>query len=155
MVEPAIIHYCKYQERSHGEVRSKLYDLGFGTDEVERQISELIGQGILNEERFARAYARGKYRLKQWGRRKIVYNLKQKGVSDYCIRKGLTEIDADEYYSTLEGLAERKALELRSEKNIFTKKAKITRFLSQKGFEFDLIREVIESLFSKRKPNET
>jgi regulatory protein len=97
MIEPAILHYCKYQERCHSEVRNKLYELGLLAPGVESQLSEIIEAGVLNEERFAKAYARGKWRMLKWGRNKIAQNLKQKKVSDYCIKKGLAEIDGEEY----------------------------------------------------------
>lgn len=110
---------------------------------VEQQLSELIEAGILNEERFARAYARGRWRLKKWGRKKIVQQLKLKKVSEYCIKKALTEIDGDQYAEILTKLAEKKQKELKSEKNIHIKKAKIYRYLLQKGYEQDMVRDVI------------
>lgn len=149
MLSPQIVHYCKYQERCHSEARNKLYELGFTSVAVEEQISLLIQQGLLNEERFARAYARGKWRMKQWGKQKIVYQLRQKKISEYCIRKGLAEIDEAEYEQALESLARKKAKELKSEKNIFTKKAKIYRFLAQKGFETDLVHAAIIKAMEK------
>lgn len=151
MLSPQIVHYCKYQERCHSEARNKLYELGFTSISVEEQISLLIQADLLNEERFARAYARGKWRMKQWGKQKIVHQLRLKKISDYCIRKGLTEIDEAEYDTILEELAIKKATELKSEKNIFTKKAKIYRYLAQKGFENDLIQQVIAKITEKKK----
>jgi regulatory protein len=149
MIDPAIVYYCKYQERCHSETRNKLYELGFGTDEVERQLSELIEAGALNEERFAKAYARGRFRMKHWGRQKIVQQLRLKKVSEYCIRKGLAEIDGEEYITVLTGLARKKAVELKKEKNIFTKKGKIYRFLVQKGYEQDLVLGTIKEIFEQ------
>ena len=104
----AILHYCKYQERCHSEVRNKLYELGFTTPEVEQQIAGLIETGVLNEERFARAFAGGKFRMKQWGREKIKQQLKLRKISDYCIKKAMTEIDGDDYDETLNKLAYKK-----------------------------------------------
>ena len=95
--EAAILHYCQYQERCHSEVRNKLYELGCNKDDVEQHIIDLIETGILNEERFAKAYAGGKFRMKQWGREKIRQQLKFRKISEYCIRKGLAEIDGNEY----------------------------------------------------------
>lgn len=151
MLSSQIAHYCKYQERCHSEARNKLYELGFTSVGVEEQIALLIEAGLLNEERFAKAYARGKWRMKQWGRNKIIYQLRLKKISEYCIKKGLSEIDAADYESVLENLAQKKALELKSEKNIFTKKAKIYRFLSQKGFENDLVQDIVAKITGKPK----
>src|SRR6476619_3411710 len=86
-------HYCGYQERSHIEAREKLYSFGLYKQEVEECISRLIEEDYLNEERFAIAYARGKFRMKGWGKNKIIQSLKEKRVSGYCINKALKEID--------------------------------------------------------------
>lgn len=149
MLEPAILHYCKYQERCHMEVRNKLYELGFTTATVEQQISELITNGVLNEERFARAFARGKFRMMQWGREKIKQQLKLKKVSDYCIKKGLQEIDNQEYARVLHKLLNKKCGELRSERSIPKKKSKLYRYLIQKGYERDLVMNAINECMHK------
>jgi regulatory protein len=143
-IEPAILHYCKYQERCHSEVLNKLYELGFTTDTVEHQLSLLIQAGALNEERFARAYARGRFRMKQWGREKIKQHLRLKRISEYCIKKGLSEIDPEEYDNTFNKISFKKWEELRGERSIATKKGKIYRYLIQKGFERDLVMDVIQ-----------
>src|SRR5690606_5982087 len=111
----SIYHYCQYQERCHAEVRNKLYELGCRTPEVEELIAELIEKDLLNEERYARAIARGKFRMKQWGRQKILQQLKLNKISEYCIKKAMTEIDEDEYMQVLQKLAERKWQELKKE----------------------------------------
>ncbi len=148
MVEPAILHYCQYQERCHWEVRNKLYDLGFTSGEVERQLTGLIETGVLNEERFARAFAGGKFRMKQWGKEKIKQQLKLRKISDYCIKKAMTEIDAEDYDRTLKKLASKKAEELRKERSIPTRKLKLYRYLIQKGYERDLVMTEINDCMS-------
>jgi regulatory protein len=144
-----IYRYCNYQERCHKEVRQKLLENGADEDEVSQLITEMIEENMLNEERYARAFARGKFRMKQWGRRKIVYELKQNQVSEYCVRKGLSEIDEDEYMLTLKKLSAQKAGELKKERNVFTRKSKLYRYLTQKGFESDLVQASINELYSK------
>ena len=139
-----IKHFCAYQERCHSEVKEKLFAGGLTENEVDEIISELISEDYLNEERFARAFARGKFRMKQWGRIKIRYELKKRSVSDYCIKKGLSEIDGDEYDKTLKKLFDEKEKLLRGEKNIFTKKKKICDYLIQKGYERELIMELFK-----------
>lgn len=136
--------YCAYQERSHAEVKDKLYSFGLTTNEVEEIVSGLIADDYLNEERFARAFARGKFRMKQWGRIKIKYELKRKRVSEYCIRKGLTEIDDLEYDKTLNKLFEEKWDALKREKNVFIKRKKLSDYLLQKGYERDLINSLLK-----------
>jgi regulatory protein len=139
MIEPAILYYCKYQERSHSEVRNKLYELGFSAITVEEQLAELIAVDVLNEERFARAYARGKWRMLQWGKVKIKQQLKLKKVSDYCIAKALQEIPDIEYVALIDTLTKKKWIELKRERSKQSKKAKVYRYMLQKGYEQDLI----------------
>ncbi|RYD56909.1 MAG: RecX family transcriptional regulator [Sphingobacteriales bacterium] len=147
-VRTAIYRYCNYQERSHQEARDKLYELGSRTPEVEEFIAELIEKGVLNEERFARAIARGKFRMKQWGKQKIIQQLKQQRISEYCIKKALTEIDSDEYDQTLRKLAEKKWAELRTERSVPARKAKTYRYLMQKGYESSMIQDAINEIIN-------
>ena len=141
-----IKQYCAYQERCHNEVKEKLYSYGLYKNDVEDAISKLIEENYLNEERFAIHFAGGKFRTKGWGKVKIRYELKQKQVSDYCIKKGLGQIDYDDYLLTLQNLAEKKIATLKSEKNIFIKKRKLQDHLLQKGFESDLVRECVKKV---------
>lgn len=141
---PKIKQFCAYQERCHSEVKEKLYGYGLTKNDVDELISKLIEENYLNEERFAIVFAGGKFRTKNWGRVKIKYELKQKGVSDYCIKKALKEIDEDNYIKTIHTLTEKKSQMLKTEKNIFIKKRKLKDFLLQKGFESDLIRDVLQ-----------
>ena len=105
--------YCAFQERCHSEVRQKLLELSVYGDTLEEIIAELIADNYLNEERFARSYARGKFRTKAWGRNRIKQELKMRRVSEYCIRKGLEEIEEDDYLATLEKVIHKKLEELR------------------------------------------
>ena len=141
-----IKHYCAYQERSHYEVKEKLYSFGLYKNEVEQLISQLIEENYLNEERYAIAFAGGKFRMKQWGKVKIKYELKGKGVSEYNIKKGLAAIDTADYMKTLYKLSDAKIKTVKSEKNIFTKKKKVQQYLMQKGFETGLINEIIKDI---------
>jgi regulatory protein len=134
--------FCAYQERNHKEVKEKLYSYGLYKDQVEELISKLIQENFLNEERYAIAYAGGKFRAKNWGKNKIKYGLKQHQVSDYCIKKALKTIDDEEYVKTLQKLYTAKEKTLKSEKNLFIKKKKIQQYLMQKGFESSLINEL-------------
>ena len=137
-------HYCAYQERCHSEVRDKLYSFGLHRNEVEQLITQLIEEDFLNEERFAIAYAGGKFRMKQWGKEKIKYGLKQRHVSDYCIKKSLVSIPASDYNKTFTSVADKKLSTLKSEKNIFIKKKKMKDFLQQRGFELALINDYLK-----------
>jgi regulatory protein len=136
-------HYCGYQERSHAEVKEKLYSFGLRRQEVEESLSQLIEEDYLNEERFAQQFAGGHFRMKQWGRVKITYELKQKRVSDYCIKKGLKEIDENDYIKTLDKLAAAKWDTFRGETNLFIKLRKTQDYLLQKGYESGLVKEAI------------
>jgi len=113
---------------------------------VDEIISIVITENYLNEERFAIHYAGGKFRMKYWGKNKIKQALKYKQVSDYCIKKALQKIDSAAYEKTFQKLAEQKLKTLKSEKNIFIKKRKLQDFLLQKGYESDLVREVVKEI---------
>lgn len=140
-----IKHYCAYQERSHFEVREKLYSYGLYKTQVETILTQLIADDYLNEERFACSFARGKLRLKQWGRVKIKYALKLKRVSDYNIKTALRQINEEDYVATLQRVAAVKWKALDGEHYI-TRQAKATAFLLQRGFEPTLVQQVIRNL---------
>ncbi len=133
-----LANYCAYQERSQKEVRNKLYETGLYQDEIEEIISELISENFLNEERFAKAFIGGKFRIKKWGRNKILMAIRQYDISDYCIKKGLQEIDSDDYNNTMEQIiiAKNKGL---SEDNIFVRRNKLAKYAMSKGFEAELV----------------
>jgi regulatory protein len=133
-------HFCGYQERCHKEVKEKLFSLGISKTEHDEIISTLIEENYLNEERFAIAFAGGKFRVKQWGRVKIKYELKQKQVSEYNIRRALKEIDETCYRDTLQKLYDQKWSSLKGEKNRFIKLAKTRDYLLQKGFEGEMVK---------------
>ena len=136
--------YCAYQERCHRELDEKLQSWGFPYQDRAEVIVRLIERGFLNEERFARAYVRGKFRQKQWGRMKIRQGLKQKFISDKLISMAMEEIDEQDYVNTLKSLIDKKT-KLIKEKNAFIKNQKLAQYVYSKGFEtelfWDLIRE--------------
>ena len=136
-------HYCAYQERCHSEVKDKLYKLGVWKKEHDEIIATLIEENYLNEERFAIAFAGGKFRVKQWGRIKIKYELKQKQVSEYCIKKALKEIEEDDYLKVLNKLAKEKYASLKREQYLVRKK-KTMNFLIGKGFEIELVKAAVD-----------
>ena len=138
-------HYCAYQERCHNEVKEKLYNLGVWKKEHDEIIATLIEENYLNEERFAIAFAGGRFRIKQWGRVKIKYELKQKQVSEYCIKKALKQIHEDEYLKNLNKLAKEKYASLKNEQYLVRKK-KTMNYLMGKGFEIELIKKIVESI---------
>jgi regulatory protein len=142
-VKTAIYHYCNYQDRCHMEVKNKLYALGCNTNEINQYLAEVIEAGLLNEERYACNFARGKFRMLQWGREKIKQGLKVHNISAYCIAKAMKEIDEDEYQLTFNKLAGNKWEELKKERSIATRMAKTYRYLAQKGYERSMITDVL------------
>jgi len=140
-----IKQFCAYQERSHREVTEKLYSFGLYKKEVEQLIGQLLEENYLNEERFAIAFAGGKFRIKQWGRVKIKYELKQKGVSALCISIALKEIEEETYLATLKSVATKKWESLKGEQYL-NRQAKTTTYLLQKGFEPQLITSVLADI---------
>ena len=138
-------HYCGYQERCHNEVKEKLYNLGVWKKDHDSIIATLIEEGYLNEERFAIAFAGGKFRIKQWGRVKIRYELRQKQVSDYSIKKALNQIKESEYLSVLKKLASEKYASLKDEQYLVRKK-KTMDYLLQRGFEPGLVEKSLQDM---------
>lgn len=149
-IKQKIASYCAYQERTQAQVREKLYELNCVDDEAEELIVWLIQENFLNEERFAKSYAGGKFRIKKWGRLKIKNGLKQHGLSEYCIKSGMKEIEADDYDRLIGDLVEKK---WQAEKlnDLYQKKNKIARYLISRGFESDLVWEAIQSYLAKDK----
>lgn len=140
--------YCAYQERSHSEVQQKLWDLGVWRSEHDDIIVKLIEEDYLNEERFAKAFVGGKFRMKDWGRKKIYYALKEKKVSEYVIKQAMKEIDDEAYRETVKELAEKKYASLKAEQYMVRKK-KTTDYLLQKGYEPALVTAVVAGLAGK------
>ncbi len=134
--------WCAYQERCQQEVRDKLYEYGLRTDDVENILSLVISENFVNEERFAIAFAGGKFRIKKWGKIKIKQELKAKRVSDYCIKKGLVQIEDTDYINTLKRLLLLKA-KLIIEKNHLKKKQKLVRYALSKGYEQDIVFDML------------
>lgn len=137
-------HFCAYQERSQQEIRDKLYEWGLWPDAVEQIISQLIEGNFLNEERFAKAYAKGKFSQKAWGRIKIKQGLKLKRVPDVLIKKALLTIDADDYLTALNRILEKKAAVL-SEKNALKRRYKLQQYAMGRGYEADLVADVLKN----------
>jgi regulatory protein len=129
---------CAYQERCHQEMRNKLYEWGLYPDAVENIISNLITDNFLNEERFAKAYAGGKFRIKKWGKIKIKIELKKRKLSDYCIKKAMLEIDDKDYIKTLQQIITKKSKEIKGGK-LQVRNYKIAHYAASRGFEQDLI----------------
>ena len=136
-------NFCAYQERCHKEVEQKLYDLSMIPEAREKITLHLLQHNFLNEERFSKAFARGKFSIKNWGKIKIVNELKFRNVSPYNIKTALKEIDDEAYLKTLQKIATKK-LALIKEPNAFKKRSKLLSYLSSKGYESELIYEIVK-----------
>lgn len=136
--------YCAYQERAQQEVRDKLYNWGLYPAEVEEVISELITNTFLNEERFAQAYVSGKFNIKKWGKIKIKQALKFKQVPEKMILKALNTIDYDDYLQAILDTAAKKSATIH-EKDPYKRRNKLITYLMSKGFENNLIMEVLKT----------
>ena len=137
--------YCSVQERSMKAVREKLVSWGLKGDQVDNIIAELISTNYLNEQRFAEAYVSGKFKIKSWGRRKIVQGMKQLEISEACISIALNQIEEDEYEECLERWVEKRA---RHEKGrpVFETRGRIARYLINKGYESELVWNKVNKL---------
>lgn len=137
--------YCAYQERSHMEIIQKLYSFGLNKPEVEHIVAWLIEENYLNEERFAIQFAGGKFRMKKWGRIKIIQALKQRKISTYNISKAMDDLDEATYIRTLQGLANKKWNTLKTGTQAI-KRIKTMTYLLQKGYERQLILQALNKL---------
>ena len=141
--------FCAYQERSHSEVRSKLIEIGVYGDTIDQILIELIQENFLNEERFAKAFARGKFNVKRWGRNKIKQELKLHKISAYCLKKAMEEISPEDYLHALTELVRKKS-DLIQEEDNYKLRIKLFPYLHQKGYETELINQVLDAFFKAR-----
>jgi regulatory protein len=146
-----IRHYCAFQERTHQEVKVKLSSYGISWSDANQILSSLIEEGFLNEERFAKAFVGGKFRMKGWGRKKIEMELKKRQVSSYSIQKAMREeIDPVAYEASLMKQAEKKWNALKGPGNtIYVKQSKVRQYMLSKGFENNIITKAIQALNGK------
>lgn len=140
-----LMQFCAYRDRSHKEVEEKLKEMKMIPAAQEEIIMKLMQEDFLNEERFARSFVRGKFRMKKWGRKRIIQELKIREISAPVIKLGLSEIDEENYRQTLYELAKKKLSSLK-EPNSFKKKKKLSDFLLQKGYESNLVFECVNEL---------
>jgi regulatory protein len=135
--------FCAYQERCPWDVRKKLAEKGIDGEKAEKLIQEMIVEEYVDEERYARSFCRGKFRIKKWGKSRIQRELKMRQVPEKIIKLALTEIDPVEYYDVLLNEVEKK-LESTKETDLFKKKYKVSQYLMSRGFEYDLIKEALD-----------
>lgn len=140
-----VANFCAYQERTQQEVRKRLSELEVIGDEAEEMIVWLIENNYLNEERFARIFAGSKFRQKRWGRLRIRQELKMRGVSEYCLKAGMSEIDDEDYIQTLAEILEKKSKEIK-ESNPLKRKQKLVSYALSKGFESDLVFDLVKEI---------
>ena len=143
-----IKNYCALQDRCQWDVLEKMREWGLQQATKDHILEILINEKFVDEERFASSFCRGKFRIKQWGKRKITNELKRKQISTICINIGLQEIDDNDYNQVLEKLFHQKNATLK-DKNHFTRKTKIANFLIQRGFESNLVWDKIRELSEK------
>ncbi len=141
--------WCATQERCQADAIQRMRSHGLTREEAGEILVFLITEDFINEERYARAYARGHFNLKKWGRQKISYGLRQKQISDYCIQKALEEIDEDEHYLLLDKLAEAKWKSI-GRATPAERWSKTQRYLAGKGFGFEEIRKAMDRLSAGR-----
>lgn len=141
----ALEHYCIYQDRCHKEVEQKLRDYRMIREACEVIIMHLIEHNFLNEERFSKSFARGKFNIKKWGKQRIVRELKFRNISDYNIKTALKEIDEKDYLDTFHLLAEKRFLAI-SETDKYKKKRKLVDYLLYRGWESNLVFEKVNTL---------
>nr|WP_109302258.1 regulatory protein RecX [Aquimarina sp. AU474] len=138
--------YCAYQERCHKDIENKLKTMLLIPEAKEKIILHLLDHNFLNEERFAQSFARGKFRIKKWGKQRIIRELKYRKISAYNIKTALKEISEKEYLETFHELAEKKMISI-SEQDLYKKKKKLIDYLLYRGWENQLVFEKVKELF--------
>lgn len=142
----SIERYCAYQERCHKEVEEKLRNMGMIQLAIDQIIPHLIHHKFLNETRYAESFARGKFRIKHWGRIRIVRELKMKGLNDRCIKAGLKEINDTDYWQAFDALAVKRLNQLTKESNIYKKRKKLIDYLLYRGWESNMVYDKAKEL---------
>lgn len=138
-------HYCAYQDRCHKEVENKLREYSIIPEAIEMILLSLLKDNFLNEERFSKSFARGKFRIKKWGKQRIVRELRFRNISEYNIKTALKEINEEDYITTIYSLVDKKN-KLVTEANLFKRKKKIADYLLYRGFESNLIYEALSTI---------
>ena len=148
-----IRHYCAFQERTHIEVKTRLSGMGIGWAHANEIVSKLIEEGFLNEERFAKAFVGGKFRIKGWGKKKIEAELKKKGISSYSIQKAIREeIDVADYESTLLKIMKKKWASIKGQGiTSYVKQAKTRQYFLSRGYENAVISKIMKGLTESEK----
>lgn len=139
--------YCVYQDRCHKEIEAKLKEFTLIEEAKNQIILHLLEHDFLNEERFSKSFARGKFSIKKWGKQRIVRELKLRDISAYNIKSALKEIDEDKYLQTIEEIAFKRN-QIISETNFYKRKKKLSDFLMRKGYEFDLIYKTVNTVLN-------
>lgn len=145
--------YCAYQDRCHKEVEKKIRDYGIYGDDVGDIMVELIRERFLDEERFACSYARGKFRMKKWGKTRIKLELKKRDVSKYCIKKAMKEIENEEYTKVLREILDKKMKQYKGK--FYERKIKAARFALGKGYESVLVWKLANELEEEQEEEKT
>lgn len=142
-IKEKLANYCVYQDRCQWDVEKKMREFILIPEAKDEIYIYLIQNNFLNEERFVKSFVRGRFNQKKWGRNKIRMGLKQRKIPDQLIRIGLNEIDEEEYQKVLIELFDKKREELKFETNLFKRNSKIRNYLLQKGYENELIYDLL------------
>jgi regulatory protein len=141
--------YCAYQDRCHKEIETKLREFILIEEAKNQIILHLLEHDFLNEERFSKSFARGRFRIKNWGKQRIIRELKFREISDYNIKTALKEIDEDDYLTTIDEITTKRN-SIINESDFYKRKKKLTDFLIRKGYEYDLIFLTVKNVLEKK-----
>lgn len=144
-IQRKLERYCIYQDRCHKEVEQKLNEFSLIPEAREMILLSLMENNFLNEERFAKSFARGKFNIKKWGKQRIIRELKFRDISAYNIKTALKEINENDYLETVYRITEKRN-EIIKESNIYKRKRKLIDFLLRKGYETELIYKTVNEI---------
>lgn len=145
----AMQKYCAKQEKCQKDIRTKLIQGGIYGEDLENVLAELITDGFIDEERYARHFVSGKFKINKWGRLKIKQALEMKDISEYCIREGLKEIDEATYTEHIRHIIIKKIQSNTTDHILWDERIKLFNHLISKGYEKDIINPILDE-FAER-----
>lgn len=138
--------YCAMEDRCHKQVEEKLREMNLIPEAVDQILYHLLTNNYLNEERFARTFARSKFNQKQWGKNRIIRELKMRDISKFNIDAALTEIEDKKYYEVFDTLSRKRLAQINKEPNKYKKRKKLADYLLYRGWPSDWIYEKAKEL---------
>ncbi|MGQ9619551.1 MAG: regulatory protein RecX [Bacteroidales bacterium] len=139
-----LMKLCANREYCRQDIDCRLEKKGMEISDRVKILNLLVRDRFIDEERYSAAFVRDKFRYNRWGKVKIAAVLRTKGINENTIQQALGLIDKDEYKETLKRLVETHKKSVRA-KNAYEMKGKLFRFAVSRGFESNLVYDVLDN----------